>query len=156
MKYLKKNKIYLVGIVIFLIAVIAIIIALWDILIPNDGSVYGNRLDNIEEYMPNDTVFEEIKSDLISNDHIKEVEYTISGKILNFMIDVEVGTDKISSVSFANKILEHLSEDAKNYFDIQVYFTCKTEELAEGDESIYPFIAYKHRTATVFTTTNTD
>lgn len=156
MDFLKKNKVYAIGIVVFLIALVAIVIALWDILIPSGGSVYGNRLEGIEENVPSDTVINEIKNDLKSNTHVKEVEYTISGKILNFVIDVEVGTDKVSSVSFANKILEHLTEGQKSYFDIQVYFTCKGEELAEGEESIYPFVAYKHRTATVFTTTNTD
>ena len=156
MDFLKKNKVYAIGIIVFLIALVAIVIALWDILIPNSGSVYGNRLEGIEENMPSDTIIDEIKNDLKSNTHVKEVEYTISGKILNFVIDVEVGTDKVSSVSFANKILEHLTEGQKNYFDIQVYFTCQSEELAEGEESIYPFVAYKHRTATVFTTTNTD
>ena len=133
MNFFKKNKIYVIGIGVFLIALVVIIIALWDILIPNSGSVYGNRLEGIEENMPSDTIIDEIKNDLKSNTHVKEVEYTISGKILNFMIDVEVGTDKVSSVSFANKILEHLTDGQKNYFDIQVYFTCKSEELEEGE-----------------------
>ena len=156
MDWVKKNKVLFGGLVAFVVILLVIVIALWDILIPNNGSEYGNRLDGIEEMLPGDSVIDTMLTELEAIDKIKSVSYTRSGKILNFIIDVEPGTDKASNVSYANKILEYLTDGQKGYFDIQVYFTCKSEELGEGVESIYPFIAYKHRTGTVFTTTNTD
>lgn len=155
-KFYKKNKTLVIGIGIFVVILIVILIALWDILIPSNGSAYGNRLENMETVLPSDSVIEEIISELEGNSKVKKASFNRSGKILNFFIDVEVGTDKVSSLSYANKILEHLTDGQKTYFDIQVYFTCETEQLGEDDKSIYPFIAYKHRTSTVFVVGNTD
>lgn len=153
-KFLKRNKVFVIGIIFFVIILAVIMIALWDILIPSGGSAYGNRLENIEKVLPKDGDIDKIISALEEDKKVIDANFSRSGKILNFFVDVKPGTDKKTGTTFANKILEDLTEEQQAYFDIQVYFTCKTEELKEDEDSIYPFIAYKHRTSTVFSLSN--
>ena len=153
-KFFKKNKVFVIGILFFIIVFAVIIIALWDILIPSGGSLYGNRLNGIEEVLPSDDKIEEIVGDLESEDKVLKASFSRSGKILNFIVDVKPDTTKKVCTSYAGGILEHLTDDQISYFDIQVYFTSETEELEEDEKSIYPIIAYKHRTSTNFSTNN--
>ena len=63
---------------------------------------------------------------------------------MKFAIDVKKGTDKESIESLGETILSSLSDDIKDYYDIQLIVNCKE------DSKFVPLIASKHKTRKVF------
>lgn len=143
MKFIKKNKkwiLAIIGIILFLVLVFFFIKAL----LPTGTSVYGNRLDGIEEHIVADDDINKIKESLKATGHVSEVSYNNTGRILNFIIYVNDNVERKTASTLTNNIISVISADNQSYYDIQVYFDKKIE-----DEN-FPFMAYKHKTSSSF------
>lgn len=141
-KLKKITPIWMAVIVIVIFAIALLVISL-----PRIGvSVYGDRLNGISDVLPNDKTISDIKSDISSDKNVKSVDYKNETRILNFMVDVNDGTTNDNAKTMANKIITHLSDDQLKYFDIQVFFTCKTNSTS----TLFPVVAYRHRGDTEF------
>ncbi|MDD3186961.1 MAG: hypothetical protein PHD02_00600 [Bacilli bacterium] len=149
MKFIKENKVLSIAILIFLILMIFAGVGLYKIIIPDSGeSLYGNRLDGIESVPISEETISEIKSEIIATEKVETVEYDLKGKLANFMITVKADTDKVSAEALTDKILSNLTDEQKDFYDIQIF-------LATTEESeIYPIIGYKHTTSLNFTWSN--
>ena len=147
MEFVKKHKFYIIGGLIFLVIMGLAIFAVCELVLPNAGeSVYGNRLDGIDDVKVSDDTIKRIEQELEQNENVNAVDYHLSGRIMNFIIDVKQDTDLITAVSYADKTLEFLSDEEKQYYDIQVFLTCDEDEESE----LYPYIGYKHKTSVGF------
>lgn len=145
MEFIKKHKFYIIGGIIFVIIMAFAIYGVCELVLPNSGkNIYGNRLEGIEAVKVSDDTVRRIKQELEDSEKVNTVTYHLSGRILNFSIDVKKDTDLITSVSFADKLLEFLSEEQKKYFDIQVFLVCSEDE----ESTLYPYIGYKHKNST--------
>ena len=80
-----------------------------------------------------------------SNEHVVSIEKNLVGKRLDFILKVKSDVDVITSKSLADKILENLSDDTKNFYDIQVMII--NEDTENQD---YPLMGYKHKTKSGF------
>ena len=144
MEFIKKNKILVSLLAIAIIFFVAILIIIFSNLSIGNNE-YGNRLDNIEKYPISNEVIEEIKTDISSYEKVTSISYNLEGKLANFILTVDDSLEEETAKNYANKILENLSDDIKNYYDIQVLVD------SDNDESdVYPIIGYKHKTTDVF------
>lgn len=149
MKFIKKNKMLALFITIFVVVMIFAVIGIVNLLMPNSNkNLYGNRLIGIEKFPIKETSIETIKQDLTSTGKIEDVTYVLKGKRADFVITVKSDTDKVTAISLTDKILSNLSEEQKNFYDIQVFI--KSNEESE----VFPIIGYKHTTSLNFAWTN--
>lgn len=140
MKFIKKHKIKLIVISIFLIITLVIAIGLVKLLYPNIGlSVYGSRLDGVEKYQVNDKRLNEVKTELTKNEKIVKVSNNLTGLIVNHIITVKKDVDQITAKTIADSILEQFSDEEKNFFDFQVFVVSEDKE-----NELFPIIGYKH------------
>ena len=144
MEFIKKNKILVSLLAIAIIFFVAILIIIFSNLSIGNNE-YGNRLDNIEKYPISNEVIDEIKTDISSYEKVTSVSYNLEGKLANFILTVDDSLEEETSKNYANKILENLSDDIKNYYDIQILVDSDNEE-----SEVYPIIGYKHKTTDVF------
>lgn len=146
-KFVKNHK----GVIIFLIAIIAIIVSMFLLarsllLSGKEGTIYGNRLQGIEKVKLNEDTLNKIVSDIKANGQVKSASHRLEGKLLNIMIDVKKEMEIENAKKLADIILSSLAEDEKSFYDIQVIVTCN--ELEESET--YPMMGYKHRTSATF------
>lgn len=144
MEFIKKNKILVSLLVIAIVFFAAIMIIIFSNLSIGNNE-YGNRLDNIEKYPISDEVINEIKTDISSYEKVTSVSYNLEGKLANFILTVDDSLEEETAKNYANKILDNLSDDVKNYYDIQVLVDSDNEE-----SEVYPIIGYKHKTTDMF------
>lgn len=149
MNFIKKHKLLFIVLILILILLIVGIAVVGPSLFFSGNKVYGNRLDDIDNYKITDSNVNEITSAIKENTNVIEVEYSKSGKILNFKIKVASTTSIEESKGLTSVILEKISEENKSYYDIQVFLTCDADE-----SDIYPKIGYKHKISTEFVWSN--
>lgn len=145
MKFIKKNKLTIIGLIIFIVVIIFAILGIIKLIMPNGSKdLYGNRLDGIENYSINESIINDIKDELQKNKSVLSVNYDLKGKIVNFIITVDNSMDKLTATSLADKILAKFDENLQSFYDFQVFV--KTNEESE----IFPIIGYKHTSAVNF------
>ena len=146
MEFIKKHKIKLIFLTVFLVLMFFAFIGIKELLYPDARKdLYGSRLDGIEEFNVNKDRLKKVSDELLKEDDIEKVSYNLSGRVINFIIYIKEDLDLITSQSYGDKILEGFSEEEKNYFDFQVY-------IVNGDENSehYPIVGYKHKTSLTF------
>ena len=144
--FVKKHCFLVVTLVILLIVLIVGIIVAKSLFFSNKGSVFGNRLDGIEEHQVSDSDLKKVKKELEDIDAINTVKNTIVGRRIDFIIDVKADVDDITAKSYADKILEILPDDVKEFYDIQAMITNEDDENQN-----YPIVGYKHKSKAGFT-----
>lgn len=146
-KFVKNHK----GVIIFLIALIAIGISMFlfarsILLSGKEGTIYGNRLQGIDKVKLNDDTLNKIVSDIKANEQVVSASKRLEGKLLNFTIDVKKEMNVETVKKLSDIILSALKENEKSFYDIQVIITCNEEK----ESDIYPIMGYKHRTSAAF------
>jgi hypothetical protein len=112
----------------------------------NEGNLYGNRLIGIEEYKIEESVFTNLKESLIKEDKISDVRINTSGKVINFILEINEGVKVEEAKLFASTILVAFTKEQREYYDLQLF-------LVSEDEG-YPKIGYKHHTTLDFVWSN--
>lgn len=152
MKFIKRHWLKLALIVIFLIMIVVGIYAVLKFLYPDSRKdVYGNRLIGIEDVQIDDKTIKEIKEKISSSEVVLETDYVLKGKLINFTIYVNNGTDKNTSKLLVNYITETFSKEIQEFYDIQVLII---EDTEDSESTNYPIFAYKHKTNDTFVWTN--
>lgn len=149
MNFIKKHKLLFIILTLILVLLVIGLVIFGPSLFFNGNKVYGNRLNNIENYKITDSNINDIKSAIKENTNVQEVEYEQSGRILNFKIKIVETTNVDEAKGLSNMILDNISDENKEYYDIQVFLICDNKE-----SEIYPKIGYKHKTSTEFVWSN--
>ena len=138
MKYIKKNKLTVFIITIFVIVVI-LGGYLYNVLFSSERSgIYGNRLDGIEDVEITNKQYKSIKSKLKENDNVINVTTDLKGKIINIIITVKDEVTKESAKEIATTSLTEFDEDQLKFYDIQIFVKKDNAELND-----FPIIGYK-------------
>lgn len=144
MEFVKKHKSVVVVTLICLVLFILAFLAVYRMFYPsNSKSVYGNRLDNAP--LIDNAVIEKIKKEIVATDLVEEISYSTNVAIMKFFIDVKADTKVEKAKDLTSIILNNLSTKVIAFYDIEVYFTEKTEK-----NSNYPLIGYHSKNATEF------
>ncbi len=139
---------------IIIIATIIILLALgtfygMKVLLPDRGqSIYGSRLEGINEYEIDKNRLSEIKELVLESEIVEKVNTNISGKIVNFVVYVDFEADLEVAKSVSEILLVEFTEEEKGFYDMQLFLT------SEEESDIYPKIGYKHSTSVNFVWSN--
>ena len=153
MKKLKEfyhnNRIYciLMGISLFCLILVAIAFLLFFISQSKNDS-YGTRLNGIENVEISKTHKDEVITFITEQEIVDKASINIKGKII--YLNIYLNSGKVDDAqSIAIKVLEHFTEDEKNYYDINYTFA-----LTEADEdSPFPIMGYKKSDKTIISWT---
>ena len=128
-EYIKGHKKTLILLFIYALLIV-LAFKVKDILIPDEGAeVYGTRLNEIDKYPIDETVYTKIETELKKNENVTKVTYRQQGKIINFFVTV---ADKVS-IADAKKIGEiipgQFDEKTLSYYSIQIWMMKDNKEL---------------------------
>ncbi|MDD6878861.1 MAG: hypothetical protein PUD59_01340 [bacterium] len=143
MEFIKKNKITVFVIILFIVITIGLYFA-YGLFFSNSGKpVYGDRLDGIEEVEISSDLMSKMETSIKENKNVKETSTNVSGRTLNIIITV---LDELS-INEAKKIGEssykELSEQQIKYYSIQIFIKKDSEE-----QNNFPIIGYKQKEST--------
>ena len=138
--FIKNHKIITTFIVLFIILIIATIIV-YQIMFTykEDSRLYGKKEVEISSSSQ-----KTIKENLEKKDEFNSVNINIVTREITFTIDVKEDTDKKYAKDLSEDILKELSDEEKEYYDVQIIYTCKE---CQDEESGYPFIGYKNNSS---------
>lgn len=136
MKFIKKHLTAIIVTFICLLLVILAAFAVYRMFYPsNDKSVYGNRLDNAPEI--SSEMISKIKEKMINSEIVNTIDYNTTVKTMKFYVDVKDNTKIESAKKLSNIVIENLTDDIINFYDISIYLTQKNGKMKE-----YPAIGY--------------
>ena len=148
MNFIKKHKILVIVLVIFIVLMVVLGICFKNVFLAEESNdKYGNRLNGIEKVQITDSRLSKVKEKILNDKNTNTVDYNISGKIIKFFIQVKAETDELTVESLLNLILDNFTEEEKSFYDFEVFIT------NEEETELYPMIAYKHRNNVTFTIT---
>ena len=139
MEYIKKHKLTSFIILVYII-VIAFGFFVYNLFIGSSGlPVYGDRLDGIEDVPISEEQTKKIVDDLKSEKIVAKVkEPYLSGKIFKVIITVTDEADVKSGKALASKVTAVLTEEQKNFYDVEIFVTkeyaCTLEATGKVDE----------------------
>ncbi len=125
---IKKHKKTIFMLVLFAVLFVGAIY-LKDILMPDDESVYGTRLDELGEHPIDDEVYTKISQELASNSNVLETSHREQGRIINIFVTLDDKATYKDATKIGDTILTFFSDDTKNYYSIQFFMTKKDEKL---------------------------
>lgn len=128
-EYIKGHKKTLILLFIYALLIV-LAFKVKDILIPDEGAeVYGTRLNEIDKYPIDDSIYTKIETELKKNENVVKVSYRVQGKIINYFVTV---ADKVS-IADAKKIGETIpglfDEKTISYYSIQIWMLKDNKEL---------------------------
>ena len=143
MKWIKKNKMMLIAIVVFSIIAIIGYKAIKVFFPSTDAAIYGDRLDNKIDL--DKSLLDGIKVRMAEQEFVKDVEVRESGRIINIVVTVMDSTAKDAARGLSKLVLEGFSDSQIGYYDFQLYVN--KEDRKEND---FPMIAYKQHNSVGF------
>ncbi len=139
MKFIKKYKTVLILLVVCLFLMILASFAVYRMFYPsNDKSVYGDRLINAPEI--SSEVIDKIEKEITNTNLVSSFKYRTSVKTMVFTIDVKENTQITDAEKLSEKIINNLSSDIIDFYDISVYLIQSSAKLKE-----YPAIGYSSK-----------
>lgn len=149
MKFLKKNKKITIGVIVTILVLLAIFFIVIFILPLFGHNKYGDRLDGIDQVKISSETKNNLVEVLEKTGHFESVNYTLNGRIINLVAATKKDVKAKEAKEAANKVLDKLSKEEKEYYDVQIFLTQEDVE-----KSAYPYIGYKSKTAKGFVWTN--
>lgn len=126
-KVRKRRKLKM-GYILSLVAIIIVLILILKLVLPSGSSKYGDRLDGIEKIKfgtkEKNAIVEKIKG----NEKVTSAKIHVEGRIINVIYNVTKETSKDDARSIGNDSLSVISDDVKNFYDIQYMVSKKDEE----------------------------
>ena len=156
-KVVKKRKKRLkIGYILALLAIIAVIAIAIKLILPNNSSKYGHRLDGIKKITFGKVEKNKIIDKVKENDKVTEAKIDVEGKIINIIFNVTKETSEDDARKVANDSLSAISDEVKNFYDIQYMISKEDEEgtkktvtksdgtTEEVTVTVFPIMGYKN------------
>lgn len=149
----KKMKL---GYILSFLAILIVAIVAIKLILPGNSSKYGNRLDGIKKINFGKDEQNKIVSKIKENNKVTEAKIDVEGKIINVIFNVTKDTSKDDAKKVANDSLSSISDEVKNFYDIQYIISKKDEEGTkktitkdDGKEeeitvTVFPVMGYKN------------
>ncbi len=139
MKFIKKYRTILILLVVCLLLMVLAAFAVYRMFYPsNDKSVYGDRLNGAPTIT--EDIINKIKEEIEDYDFVESFKYRTSVKTMVFNIDVASGTKIDKAQKLSEEIINNLTSDIIDFYDISLYLTQK-----DGDSVDYPAIGYSSK-----------
>ena len=145
MKAIKKHKKkILIGVIVLFVLLVLYLI--WTMLPNSSKSLYGDRLDGIEDVEVTDSDLSKITKALEKEDGVASADSDIKGRLINFTVQLDDGVDPTIGDTLGSVIIDKFSEEELEFYDLQLFL--------DGDLEQYPVIGYKHKTSDKFVWSN--
>ena len=137
MKFFKKHKTIILGL-LMVVAVVAAVFILKDTINFDEGTAYyGNRLDGIDEVKVTNDQKKAIEEAI--KDSIESVKVRVSGKLVNIIIETLPEKSLADAKALSNPVLAVFTEEQKKFYDFQ-FLISNSENLSQ-----FPIIGYMQR-----------
>lgn len=147
MKFIKKHRMLIIILFVCIILFLLATLAVYRMFYPGkDKSIYGNRLAGAKEI--SNVEIEKIKDEILATKLVNNVTYNLNVVTMKFFIDVKDNTKIASAMTLSDIINKNLSNEIKEFYDIEIYLTQKEGKFVE-----YPAIGYKSKSANSFSWT---
>ena len=148
MKFIKKHKSLVVAIIVFILIFVLFLLVYRSFFPDEETAIYGSRLEGIDKVELKKADVSKIEEALKGS--CKSVKVRTQGRIIEVSMSINDEVNRDAAKAEANKIIEQLSKEQKEYYDIQVFVSKegKTEDAVQ-----FPIIGYKHHISEGFTWT---
>ena len=142
LNYINKHKgiSIVVGLSIILLIIIIVIFAI--LFLGGGGSVYGNRLEGIEEVKLTNKFLTEIKDNLKEDESIVDANVRLQGKIVYIVFELKSEVSVDTAKLIASNTLEKFSVEELAFYDI--CYLIKWTDIVEEKEVIRAIEGTKH------------
>lgn len=140
----KRRKRLKLGYVFACLIILVVIIFGIKMILPSSSSKYGDRLDGIKKISFKKEDQNKIVKKVKESDKVTSASIDIQGRIINIIFNVSKDTSVDDAKNIANSSLEVISDEVKNYYDIQFMISKKDEEVPEGAKASFPKMGYKN------------
>ncbi len=140
-RFVRKHKREVTIAAIVLVALLFIIILYKSLFYSkSEKSVYGVRLNGIEDHKLKDENLDKWQSKIKKMDKVSDCKVELKGRLIKFFVtfDSSLSTDDIKTKF--NDIVKDIDQDTKSYYDIELY----AKQSKDGTMK-YPVIGYKHK-----------
>ena len=138
LKFISKYKIYIVLAILFLFCLF-LFITFYKYMNPSDlNTVYGSRLDGIENVVISDEKKDEIIKFIKDNEDVSSASIDIQGKIIN--ISIKIGNKENTIDIMKEKcslIVNKFSKEEIEFYDFQFFI--------KNEDANYNLIGYKNK-----------
>ncbi len=132
----KNNKIVIVLVSILIICFIAITVVAATYFFGGYDSVYGDRLEGIEDYEITDEIKDEFLNFFKDNETVSDVTFTDKGKVIYVHVYFEKDVIKDDAKALVVTSLDSLDEKIKEFYDLNFIIECPESENSDGYISI--------------------
>ncbi len=137
-RFLNKFKLTIIMLVFITVSVI-LFISFKSFIYPEDSkSVYGDRLEGIENVTITDDKLNEVITKTTALETIESCRIDIYGKIVNIVAVSNLKGTEVKVKEVFNTVLEEFDDDVKAYYDFQFF--------ASNEVLKYSLIGYKNKT----------
>lgn len=120
--FIKRKSTIILLIILAVIVVIAIVLV--GMFLPKtERSVYGNRLEGIENVPVTDSLKNSIIDSIVATDKTTSATVTLTGKIIKISIKVKDEVSLEDAKAIYNSFKDNFTEEILAYYDIQVMLT---------------------------------
>lgn len=142
--FILKNRLYILIVIIVALGVVVFLTFKSFMYPENESSVYGDRLDGIEEVTITDTKKNEVISKIKEEKDITSVSIDIQGKIINITIKATTEDNTLEVMeALGAKIIGYFSDKEVAFYDIQFFI--------QNKDANYNLIGYKNKKNTDIT-----
>ena len=148
MKFIKRHKGLIVALIIFILVFVLFLLVYKSFFPDEETAIYGSRLEGIEKVELKKA--DKTKIDEALKGISKKTKVRVQGRIIEVSISLNDEVNRDTAKAESNKILEQISKEQKEYYDIQVFIS---KEGQTEDAAQFPIIGYKHHISEGFTWT---
>lgn len=142
MDFIKKHKLLVSFITIFLIIIVISFILLKQFFVDTSKDEYGNRLDGIEDVAITENDISKFEKEVSGLNEIEKATYRVQGRLIYISISFNEDVAIDTAQQIATNTLDYFDSEKKEYYDIQITITNKNK-----DAENYPKMGYKHKTS---------
>ena len=147
--FYKNNRVYVILMIVSIVCILSILIGVVVYFARQSSeNPYGDRLTRIENVPIKEDRLTELENVIKENEKVKSAIVTVHGARINFMIILNEGVPT-DAENIAVKLLEKLSDDEKNLYDLMFQFDSDND----SEENVFPIEGYKKYTSSTISWT---
>ena len=129
----QNNRIFVILMTIVFVCLVIMVFCLINYFYGGkDSTVYGDRLEGIENVQVDENRQTEIESKLMEDELVKTADVRLSGKIIYIKIEFTEKASLVDAQSKAISSLESFSDEEKNFYDFHFTLKQSASETTDG------------------------
>ena len=128
----ENNKIAFVLVCVLAVCFIAIVIVASTFFLAGNKSLYGDRLNDIDNHKISNEVVDSYKDKVSDSDIVTDVSFKTSGRVIYIKISFKSNTNLDEAKSVASKSVDYLDEEILNYYDVDFILESASSDDSDG------------------------